>query len=87
MADESEVGQVLTTYPITIKVDEQIERAFKYHTPKTDQGERYVLIRAEGKALARTIATLTPMSREQSLALTKLEEAIFWANAAIARGE
>lgn len=28
-----------------------------------------------------------PMSREQSLAIAKLEEAMFWANAAIARGD
>jgi len=28
----------------------------------------------------------TPNNREQSLALTALEEALFWANASIARG-
>lgn len=29
----------------------------------------------------------TPKSREQSLAITKVEEAMFWANAAIARNQ
>lgn len=33
------------------------------------------------------IAEFTPTSREQELALTKLEEAIMWANASIARNE
>jgi hypothetical protein len=28
---------------------------------------------------------MTPPSREQSIAITKLEEALFWTNAAIAR--
>ena len=36
---------------------------------------------------AHLIVTLTPKSREQSLALTKLEEAIMHANSAIARNE
>ena len=45
------------------------------------------LIRSSGKAMARTILKLTPQSRERSLALTKLEEAVMWANAAIARNE
>ena len=32
-------------------------------------------------------AEKAPQSREQSLALTNVEQAIFWANAAIARNE
>ena len=40
-----------------------------------------------GKTMARCILDRTPKSREQSLALTKLEEAIMWANASIARNE
>jgi len=37
--------------------------------------------------LAIDIIQNTPPSREQSLAITHLEEAIFYANAAIARNE
>ncbi len=37
--------------------------------------------------LAQYVLALTPESREQSLAVTKLEEAMMWANAAIARNE
>ncbi|WP_406501815.1 hypothetical protein OHA04_34460 [Streptomyces sp. NBC_01590] len=35
--------------------------------------------------LAATIADVCPAGREQDLAITKIEEAMFWANAAIAR--
>jgi hypothetical protein len=68
-------------------VHARIERDFTYHAPKGDQVERYTQIRDEARSLAHTIAGLTPPSREQSLALTKLEEAVMWANASIARNE
>lgn len=60
---------------------------FKHHPPKNDQVDRYHNIREGGKSLADLILESTPDSREQSLAITKLEEATFWANAAIARNE
>lgn len=66
---------------------EQIENAFTYHPPKGDQAERYVKIRDKAKELALLIDEITPSSREQSVALTHLETATFWANAAIARNE
>ena len=65
----------------------QIEKNFSYHQPKGDQPERYEAIRDEAKKLAYVISNLCPDSRERSLALTKLEEAIMWANASIARNE
>lgn len=65
----------------------QVEKTFTYHAPKEDQPERYVEIRDKAKELAVLILHTTPPSREQSLALTKLEEAVFSANAAIARNE
>lgn len=66
---------------------DKINNNFTYHAPKTDQQERYVHLRDTAKDLAYIILENTPVSREQSLAITKLEEAIFWANAAIARNE
>jgi hypothetical protein len=66
---------------------EQIERAFTYHAPKDSQPPRYTAIRGQAKELASSLLDLCPASRELSLALTKLEEAVFWANAAIARNE
>lgn len=64
-----------------------IEHRFTYHAPKQGQPERYVEIRDTAKELALRIADLCPCGREQSVALTKLDEVVFWANAAIARGE
>ena len=66
---------------------EQIVNNFTYHPPKEGQPAKYTWIRNGGQDLAELILALTPPSREQSLAFTKLEEAIMWANAAIARNE
>jgi len=69
------------------KVQQQIENNFTYHAPGGNQAERYTKLREEAKKLAYLITELTPYSREQSVAMTHLETAIFWANAAIARNE
>ena len=47
----------------------------------------YQFIGDVAKDLAQTIISNCPSSRERSLAITKLEEAIMWANASIARNE
>jgi len=70
------------------RVDQaEIERRFSYHAPKGDQADRYVTLREQAKILAERIVELTPASREQALALRKLEEAVMHANSAIARRE
>ena len=48
---------------------------------------RYNFLRENAKEFAKLLTTLCSASRELSLALTKLEEAVFWANASIARNE
>lgn len=58
---------------------------FTYHPPHGDQVDRYKRLRDLAGELAMEIMFLTPGGREQSLALTKLEEATMWANAAVAR--
>jgi len=70
-------------------VDEQLKIAnnFIYHSPIKDQPQRYTQLRIQAKEMAERILSLCPPSRERSLALTKLEESIFWANASIARNE
>ncbi len=65
----------------------QIAKNFTYHPPKEGQPKRYEDIRGMIKTTALTLVAMCPESRELSLALTKLEEAVFWANAAIARNE
>lgn len=73
--------------PEKAKIAARIENDFTYHTPKGDQQARYEALRATARHMALRILDLTPVSREQSLALTKLEESVMFANAAIARNE
>lgn len=68
-------------------IESRIDNDFKYHAPKAGQPEKYEAIREEGRLLAHKLVKLTPAGREQALALTKLDEVVFWANAAIARNE
>lgn len=63
------------------------ENNFTYHAPKEGQPERYRLLRSTAGELSKLLNEQCPISRELSLAQTHLEEAIFWANAAIARNE
>jgi len=65
----------------------RIENDFTYHPPLPGQPQRYQEIRDKARELAMIIVDLTPISREQSLALTDLEGVVFYANAAIARNE
>ncbi|MDQ3806359.1 MAG: hypothetical protein M3416_21330 [Acidobacteriota bacterium] len=65
----------------------RLENTFTYHPPKGDQQGRYEALRQLLLHVALTVCQSTPPGREQALALTKLEEAGFWMNAAIARGE
>ena len=65
----------------------QIENNFKYHAPKEGQQEKYEELREKGKELVCLMVAFCPNSRERSLAITKIEEAIMWANASIARNE
>jgi len=66
---------------------DELARRFNYHPPNTEEKvERHGRVRAVLLDAAEEIIELTgPPSRDQSLAITKLEEAMFWANAAIAR--
>lgn len=65
----------------------QIENNFKYHAPKIGQPAKYESIRNKAKELAYVIAKECPKSRESALAMTNLEQAVMWANSAIARNE
>jgi len=64
---------------------DQLDNNFMYHSPKPGQNEKYEHLRAQAKSLAEQINEMCPDSREKSLAFTKLEESIMWANASIAR--
>lgn len=64
-----------------------VNNVFCYHAPHGDQADRYVALREKAKELAVLIQTTTPDSREQSVALTNLQQTVMWANAAIAINE
>jgi hypothetical protein len=74
-------------YPIGDEMFDRIENTFVYHAPKADQLPRYEAIRNKARGFALQLVNMCPPSRELSLALTHLEEAVMQANAAIARHE
>ncbi len=77
----------MTSYVPSSEQWEKVKNNFTYHKPITDQAERYVYLRDLAMKLAEAIMATCPNSRETSLALTNLEQAIMWANASIARNE
>lgn len=64
---------------------DDLKRRFTYHPPVDDQPARYEALRAKALELAELVNELCPDSREKSLAVTSLEQAVMWANASIAR--
>lgn len=63
------------------------ENIYTYHPPFGTQPTRYVLIREKAKELAKLIDAACPDSREKSVAQTNVQQAVMWANAAIAINE
>jgi hypothetical protein len=72
---------------MTVDIKERIENDFAFHQLKGDQRERVKQVHEKAKELALLIADLTPVSREQSLALTNVEYSVMCATAAIVRNE
>jgi hypothetical protein len=64
---------------------DELANRFTYHPPTPEQPEVFQLIRDQAHQLALLITHTTEPSRERSLALTALEEAVMHANSAIAR--
>lgn len=64
---------------------QDLNNRFDYHKPDDAKAVLHQDIRDGSKALAQDIDAFVPDGREKALALTKLEEAMFWANAGIAR--
>lgn len=58
---------------------------FAHHAPTGGKADKHMHVRAHIGGVAEEICRLVPPGREQAIALTKLEEAMMWANAGIAR--
>jgi hypothetical protein len=65
----------------------EIDRRFDYHAPDERKRILHEAARDQVKTTATALAAMLPECREKSLAFTALEEALFYANAAIARQE
>ncbi len=63
--------------------DEESNR-FRFHPATAKTGPTHDAVRSEVLALACTLTTLVPAGRHRSLMLTSLQEAMMWANAAVA---
>ena len=65
---------------------QELDLRFTYHeAEQSAQVAAWEDIRARARSFAERILEWAPECREQSLAITKLEEVVMWANAAVAR--
>lgn len=65
-----------------------IEHRFTYHPPKDDvQTGRFESVRSSIKDLAHHLDIICPDSWEKDESFKRLDAAMFWANASIARNE
>lgn len=72
--------------PTPERLKDDLERRFAYHPPKDEETKgAHEAVRGTCLDAAATLMVFCPPGREQSLMLTKLEEAMMWANAGIAR--
>ena len=69
-----------------VPLHNRVENDLTYHEgPPGVRPEFYQYLREHAKILAHFIVEETPINREQSLALTHIEEAVQWAIASVVR--
>jgi hypothetical protein len=69
-----------------MSIQEQLNNWFSYHPPIADQAGRYERIRAAGKVFAEVLVLECPDSADRTVAIRKIREAVYSANASIACG-
>lgn len=74
-------------YKLRDELIERLDNDFSYHPPIGTQAARYEKIRAMAHDFVLAAAVMCPESRELSIAITHVETAVFFMNAAIARNE
>ncbi|MBM4525191.1 hypothetical protein GS462_11290 [Rhodococcus hoagii] len=68
------------------RTTESIAARFDVHPASPEQQRQHQRVREACKALAGFLADNVPAGRERSLAFTKLEETMMWANKGVAQG-
>lgn len=63
----------------------ELQNNYQYHAPDENKVRKHEQVRKTVYVAADYLNKNLPDCREKSLALTKLEEATMWANAALAR--
>lgn len=66
---------------------EELEKRYNAHSVTPEAVEGLEQVRKMCRSLSGALVQIVPESRELSVALTKLEEVMFWANAGIARNQ
>lgn len=76
----------MTDSGLDIKPNPELEHRFQFHPANTEQRKRdHNSVRGACLMLAQQLDALLPAGREKALALTNLEQVMFWSNAAVAR--
>lgn len=70
---------------ITAQILGELQHRFAYHAPTPAKILSHESVRNACHEAAKSIVGLCPPCAETTLATRKLEEAMYWANAAIAR--
>jgi hypothetical protein len=65
--------------------NDDLEHRFVYHKPDEAKVKSHERVRGHLQGMALYFDEVLPDGREKAIVMTKLEEAMFWANAAIAR--
>lgn len=73
--------------PSKDELRDRVLRDFAVQDINGEQIERTKLIRLHYEALALRLVDTCPVSRELSLAITTLEESLFWAAGSVLRNE
>lgn len=66
-------------------IQADLDNRFAHHAPSMGRLAKYAAIRYMAKEMAVLISESVPPGNELALSLVKVEEAMFWANAGIAR--
>lgn len=69
-------------------MSDDLKNRFEHHPPKDEEtAKAHEEVRLRLLGAAKYLDRIVPDGREKALAFTKLEEAMFWANAGIARAD